>query len=262
MLPPFQASPCRFVGLSDCGRVRANNEDAIAIANELGLAVLADGMGGYNAGEVASAMAADEVVRALRTALPGVTSPEGLDQAVRASVAQANQAVWQAAAEHPQYRGMGTTLVLLLLDGAEACIAHVGDSRAYRLRNGRLQPLTRDHSVVQEQVEAGLVTPERARHLPYRNLLTHALGVESTVQPDLARHAVEPGDLYLLCSDGLHDMLSDEEITALLLRSATPGDAARALVDAANAAGGQDNISIILAQCTPDPAHRSEKCPR
>lgn len=240
---------CQFIGLTDRGRVRANNEDAIAIVAELGLAVLADGMGGYNAGEVASAMAVDEVVRALRATLPRATSPDEQEQAIRASVARANQAILRAAATHPPYHGMGTTLVLARLDGGQVTIAHVGDSRAYRLRRGTLEPLTRDHSLVQEQVAAGRLAAERARDMPYRHLLTHALGAEPTARPDLSRHGIEPGDRYLLCSDGLHDMLDDAAITAELLHAASPRAGAQALLDAANAAGGQDNISIILVEC-------------
>lgn len=243
----------KFVGLTDAGRIRANNEDAISTLEPLGLAVLADGMGGYNAGEVASAMAVEHIRQHLQpwlTARP-VASRE-LPQAVLRGIELANQAIYEASAAHREFRGMGTTVVVAVFHGSRVLLAHAGDSRVYRLRQGQLVTLTRDHSLLQEQIDAGLISPELARHATYRNLVTRAVGVEAAVRPDLNELGTEPGDLYLLCSDGLNDMLSDEEIASVLLRTPSLEAAARALVDAANAAGGRDNISVILAQVQPD----------
>ncbi len=239
-----------FHSLSDAGRVRDNNEDAVGCDPELGLAVLADGMGGYNAGEIASAMA----VATLRSELTLwlAVSGDGDDSAaVRAAMQQAtdaaNHAIYEAAHQNAQYHGMGTTLVLGLFRDRRAVIGHIGDSRCYRWRGGQLQALTRDHSLLQEQIDAGLLTPAEAAHAPNRNLVTRALGVEPTVELEVNEHAVEAGDVFLLCSDGLNDMLGDREIGALLARGGhdMPGSA-QALMDAANAAGGRDNISLVL----------------
>jgi PPM family protein phosphatase len=249
--------PCTFHGVTDVGRVRANNEDAIKIEAAVGLAVLADGMGGYKAGEVASAMATSLISQRLRDWL---ASPQARDDealpAVQASVQAANLAIFEAARAHPEYEGMGTTLVLLLLLEKVALIGHVGDARAYRLRQGQLTPLTRDHSLLQEQVDAGLVSPEWARLATYRNIVTRAVGVEPLVRLDLAEHEALAGDLYLLCSDGLHDMLNEERIATVLRQAPSLPEAAQALIDAANEAGGRDNISVILAQCE----DRSDRC--
>jgi PPM family protein phosphatase len=250
-------TPCTFHGLTDVGRVRTNNEDAIAIEADVGLAVLADGMGGYKAGEVASAMATSLVSQRLRDWLSSPQSSAGDTlSAVQASVQAANLAIFEAARSRTEYEGMGTTLVLLLLQDQGAVIGHVGDARAYRLREGQLTPLTRDHSLLQEQVDAGLVSPEWARLATYRNIVTRAVGVEPMVRLDLAEYEALPGDLFLLCSDGLHDMLTDERIATLLRQAPTLPEAAQALVDAANEAGGRDNIAVILAQCE----DRSDRC--
>lgn len=245
-----------FHGLTDTGRLRSNNEDAIACEPDLGLALLADGMGGYQAGEVASAMATGTVSATLGTWLLGKrakTNTRDIVSAMRQSVDQANLAIFQASIDNPQFTGMGTTLVMAVFCGARALVGHIGDSRCYRWREGRLEQLTRDHSLLQEQVDAGLLTPEQAEHAPHRNLVTRALGVESAVALDVAEHAVLPGDLYLLCSDGLTDMLRHEGMQHLLRApGATPAldTLAQALVDGANAAGGRDNISVILVRAT------------
>lgn len=239
-----------FHSLSDPGRVRNNNEDAVACEPGLGLALLADGMGGYNAGEIASAMA----IATLRTELTGWMAREAqpaplatATQALQHATTQANTAILHAAQNNPHYEGMGTTLVLGLFQATRALIGHIGDSRCYRWRDGQLVALTRDHSLLQEQIDAGLLTPEEAQYAPNRNLVTRALGVEPDVMIELHEHEVRGGDVYLLCSDGLNDMLSDADMAALL---ATGGGAtaraARLLLEAANAAGGRDNISLIL----------------
>ena len=235
--------PCAFISLTHPGRVRPNNEDAIALEPAIGLAVLADGMGGYNAGEVASAMATTHIARLL-----GPQAPAGLtEDAVVRAVESANRAIWAAAATHAEYSGMGTTVVVALFGEGRLLLAHVGDSRAYRVRGGQLVQLTRDHSFQQEQIDAGLLMPEEAFTAPHRNLVTRALGVEATVEVEIHGHGVLPEDLYLLCSDGLSDMLPDAELAALLAGGGNLAEMADRLVDAANARGGRDNISVILA---------------
>lgn len=242
-----------FSSLSDTGRQRSNNEDAVACEASLGLAVLADGMGGYNAGEVASAMATGTVATALGTWLlahqPKASSRETM-LAMRLSVERANQTVYQAAQDNSEFAGMGTTLVVAVFDGARALVGHVGDSRCYRWRGDHLTRLTRDHSLLQEHIDAGLLDPADAHNAPYRNLVTRALGVENKVEVDITEHVVLPGDLFLMCSDGLTDMLADDML-AQLLRNVSPTDnLAQALIDAANEAGGKDNISVILVRAT------------
>ena len=242
-----------FTSLSDTGRLRNNNEDAVACEASLGLAVLADGMGGYNAGEVASAMATGTVSTALGTWLLAhqhKTSARETGIAMRLSVERANQAIYQASLDNSEFTGMGTTLVVAVFAGARALVGHVGDSRCYRWRNGQLSQLTRDHSLLQEQLDAGLLSPAAAQHVPYRNLVTRALGVEDQVALDVGEHVVSPGDLFLLCSDGLTDMLSDDAISQLLKSTSSDDILAQTLVDAANAAGGKDNISVILVRAT------------
>ena len=239
---------CEFFSLNHTGRVRANNEDALLVEPAAGLAVLADGMGGYNAGEVASAMAT-EIIGAHLLPVLQQPAPDGLRLAVGSSVERANAAICETSRTEARYRGMGTTVVMTVFTPGRVLVGHVGDSRAYRLRQGRLETLTRDHSLLQEQIDAGLVRPERAHEAPYRNLLTRALGMTPVVQIDLAEHTVEPGDLYLLCSDGLNDMLRDDQIARHLAAQTTLEAMGHALVDAANAAGGRDNISVVLMRC-------------
>ncbi len=235
----------------DAGRARSNNEDAVAIDADATLAVLADGMGGYNAGEVASQMATSficsELGRWLREA-----SDQASDQEVRRAmdicVDNANRAIFNAANSNPQYAGMGTTLVLALFRGDHVLIGHVGDSRAYRLRGGRLQQISRDHSLLQEQIDAGLITPEQAAFSANKNLVTRAVGVEDTVLLETHQHDVQPADVFLLCSDGLSDMLDDATMAQILLAQESLTEACRTLIEAANDAGGKDNISVILAR--------------
>jgi PPM family protein phosphatase len=240
-----------FVTAVDVGRARSNNEDSVAIDSAASLAVLADGMGGYNAGEVASqtltAFVRDELGRWLAEA-----SEQAADADVRRAmdicVDNANRAIFNAANSNPQYAGMGTTLVLAVFRPTKLLIGHVGDSRAYRLRAGRLQQLTRDHSLLQEQIDAGLITAEQAAFSANKNLVTRAVGVEDTVLLETHQHDIYPGDIYLMCSDGLSDMLDDAGIAQVLLAYTSLDAAAKALVDAANEAGGKDNIAVVLAR--------------
>lgn len=249
-----------FSSLSDTGRQRSNNEDAVACEASLGLAVLADGMGGYNAGEVASAMATGTVATALGTWLlahQGKASTRETTLAMRLSVERANQTIYQAAQDNSEFAGMGTTLVVAVYAGARVLLGHVGDSRCYRWRGDHLTRLTRDHSLLQEHLDAGLLDPEDAHNAPYRNLVTRALGVDQAVVVDITEHVVLPGDLFLMCSDGLTDMLADDML-AQLLRNVSPTDnLAQALIDAANEAGGKDNISVILVRATGGRSKRS-----
>jgi serine/threonine protein phosphatase PrpC len=235
----------------DTGRARSNNEDAVALDAEVGLAVLADGMGGYNAGEVASSMATgfvrNELGRWLRES-SAQASDADVRRAMDICVDNANRAIFNAANANPQYAGMGTTLVLAVFRGERLLLGHVGDSRAYRLRGGRLQQITRDHSLLQEQIDAGLITPEQAAFSANKNLVTRAVGVEDTVLLETHQHDAQPGDLVLLCSDGLSDMVDDAGIAQLLLAHESLPAAAQALIDAANEAGGRDNISVILGR--------------
>jgi protein phosphatase len=236
---------------TDCGRVRPNNEDCVATRPEIGLAVLADGMGGHNAGEVASQMAVDATVRSLSGEWPaGRASDRVLPHSrLVLAIERANEEISRAASFERRYRGMGTTIVAALWRGGQVSIAHVGDSRAYRLRRGKLELLTRDHTEAREQFEKGLMTIEQTRTARNRNLLTRAVGIEPGVAVEVSTHEALAEDVYLLCSDGLHDMLSDGAIERTLMESTGPSSAAAdALVHAANAAGGLDNVSAIVAR--------------
>lgn len=242
-----------FHALSDTGRVRGNNEDAVAHDTALGLALLADGMGGYNAGEVASGIAIECVQHAFGSWIRAhgnrqTVAPRELRRAMEICVEDANRAILEAAQVQPAYRGMGTTLVFGVFLPDRVMVGHIGDSRCYRMRGDELQRLTRDHSVLQEHIDAGLVDASRAGTVPYRNLVTRALGVDSGAQLDVAEHASRSGDRYLICSDGLTDMLNDAEIAAILAAGMPMDSTATALVAAANAAGGRDNVSVLLAQ--------------
>jgi protein phosphatase len=236
---------------TDTGLQRANNEDSIVIDESRQVAVLADGMGGYNAGEVASGMAtafiSAELSRWLAEAGPHAGARD-VRRAMEICVDNANRAIYSAANTNPQYSGMGTTLVLAVFLDERVLVGHVGDSRCYRWRGAQLGRVTRDHSLLQEQIDAGLITPQQAAVSVHRNLVTRALGVDDTVRLEVSEHRVEPGDLYLLCSDGLTDMVHEEAIAGLMDQEMPLQDKARALVARANAQGGRDNISVILAQ--------------
>ena len=237
----------------DPGRARSNNEDSVATDVGVHLAVLADGMGGYNAGEVASNMATSfistELGRWLREASTQASDAE-VRRAMDICVDNANRAIFNAANSNPQYAGMGTTLVVAVFRDNRVLLGHVGDSRCYRLREGRLQQITRDHSLLQEQIDAGLITPEQAAFSANKNLVTRAVGVEDTVLLETHQHDTQPGDLFLMCSDGLSDMLDDDGIAQVLLAHDSLESGARALIDAANDAGGKDNISVILGRAS------------
>ena len=237
----------------DPGRARSNNEDSVATDDGVALAVLADGMGGYNAGEVASNMATSfirtELGRWLREASKQASDAE-VRRAMDICVDNANRAIYNASNSNPQYAGMGTTLVVAVFRDDRLLLGHVGDSRCYRLRAGRLQQVTRDHSLLQEQLDAGLITPEQAAFSSNKNLVTRAVGVEDSVLLETHQHDVEAEDVFLLCSDGLSDMLDDAAIQQVLLGHDSLETRGRALIAAANDAGGKDNISVILARAS------------
>jgi protein phosphatase len=237
----------------DPGRARSNNEDSVATDDGVALAVLADGMGGYNAGEVASNMATSfihaELGRWLREASTQASDAE-VRRAMDICVDNANRAIFNAANSNPQYAGMGTTLVVAVFREDRLLLGHVGDSRCYRLRAGHLQQITRDHSLLQEQIDAGLITPEQAAFSANKNLVTRAVGVEDTVLLETHQHDVLPGDMLLLCSDGLSDMLDDAAIEQVLLSHDSLESCSHALIAAANDAGGKDNISVILGRAS------------
>ncbi len=241
---------------TDPGMVRSHNEDSVFGNPHRGLVILADGMGGYNAGEVASGMAttvlSTELESAFNARSPDDAGPSGeyfAHAAIFDRVAQTNAAIYHAAESQPQYAGMGTTLVLALFHDNKLTVAHIGDSRLYRLRGGEFTQLTRDHSLLQEQIDAGMISAEDARHSQNKNLVTRALGVDPEVETELHDHDVLPGDLYLLCSDGLNDMVEDEE-TAMTLQmlGANLELAATQLIQMANDNGGRDNVSVILVK--------------
>lgn len=251
-----EALRLEWAGLTDAGRVRANNEDSLAWDDDVGLFVVADGMGGCNAGEVASSLAVRMLLAEFRQLPLTLPARDGCPPALSAAamrlctaILKANRSVYEASLQDAQYAGMGTTLVAALFQGQRAIIASIGDSRVYRYRDGQLEQLTVDHTVVQEQIEYGLITPEQARFMAGRGLITRALGVEPGVEVDVQEQPLLAGDIFLLCSDGLFDMLEDQEIATIIHDSAQNVQAAAGgLVAAANDRGGYDNISIILVR--------------
>ena len=244
---------------TDPGLTRDNNEDSVTFDAETRLCILADGMGGYNAGEIASGMVTafiqSELARWLAQAGRNANSKE-VRRAMEICVENANHSIFNAANSNPQYSGMGTTLVVGVFQNTRLMLGHIGDSRCYRWRAGQLQQITKDHSLLQEQLDAGLITPEQARTSLNKNLVTRAVGVEDAVLLEVNEHRVELGDIYLMCSDGLSDMISHEAIAAILLGARSLDQTARELVIAANEGGGRDNISVLLAQAGEAPVKR------
>jgi serine/threonine protein phosphatase PrpC len=249
-----------FCTHTDPGLARENNEDSVTFDALARLGILADGMGGYNAGEIASGMATtfikSEMGRWLSQAGRHANAKE-VRRAMEICVENANRSIFNAANSNPQYTGMGTTLVIGVFQDARAMLGHIGDSRCYRLRDGEFTQVTKDHSLLQEQIDAGLITPEQAATSMNKNLVTRALGVEDTVLLEVNEHRVEPGDIYLMCSDGLSDMVDDDGIAEILKGPVTLQQMAGQLIDAANAKGGRDNISVLLAQASTGARKRS-----
>jgi protein phosphatase len=246
-----------FAELSDTGRVRDHNEDAIRSDPDIGLMVLADGMGGYNAGEIASGIAVQIVTDmaiegAERQERDDIDAHSGLMRqsiVLRDAVYRANKIIFQTAQSQTHCEGMGTTIVACMFFDNKISVAHVGDSRAYRLRDGELIQLTMDHSLLQELVDRGFYSAEEAQRSTNRNYVTRALGVEPTVEVEVHEHEVLPEDIYLLCSDGLPDMVEDEDIHLTISTfNASLDVVGQQLVELANDHGGRDNISVMLAQ--------------
>jgi len=240
--------------LTDRGRKRASNEDAFGISNECGVYVVCDGMGGAAAGEVASTLAVAEVMRLLTdragtSSLPGVNS---LSAEAEQAVAAANQAIFTRSQRNQKLSGMGTTLVALLVENSHAWILNVGDSRCYRLRSSHpdshIEQITLDHSLVEEQIRLGQMSRLEALHSPLKNVITRALGTQSSVSPDVFELETEAGDLFLLCSDGLTRELSDTLLDSILHLDLPLESLCSRLVAAANEAGGHDNITCLLVR--------------
>jgi len=246
-----------FAELTDTGRVREHNEDAIGSIGDIGLMILADGMGGYNAGEVASGIAVQIVTDlaaegANREERHDVDPHSGMMRqsiVLRDAIYRANKIIYQTAQSQTHCEGMGTTIVACMFYDDKISIAHVGDSRAYRLRGGQLDQVTLDHSLLQELVDRGFYSAEEAQRSTNRNYVTRALGVEPTVEVEVHEHDVLPDDIYLLCSDGLCDMVEDDDIHLTISTFNDSLDVVgQQLVDLANDHGGRDNISVMLAQ--------------
>ena len=238
--------------------VRTHNDDSVFVDAAAGIAVLADGMGGYNAGEVASGIAVDVVSTGM---LPELRSDRELSKVDIASglthaalllqqkIAAANKGIYEAAQARPECAGMGTTIVGIVFCGNRVSIGHIGDSRCYRLRGEKFEQLTRDHSLLQEQIDGGQLTTEQARYSLNKNLVTRALGIEAIVPADIAEYRAEVEDIYLLNSDGLTDMVEPAVVHSIIERQRENlNDAAQELVDIANQNGGRDNISVVLVR--------------
>ena len=246
----------RSVAMSDTGKVREHNEDTIALDPDIGLFVLADGMGGYNAGEVASGIAVKTIVNLVREAvaredLEGTDKETGLVRPsiiLRDAIFRANKIIHQTSKTQPQCEGMGTTVVACLFYDNRVSVAHVGDSRLYRLRNDRFEQITMDHSLLQELVDRGFYSQEEAQRATNKNYVTRALGVEPNVEVELNEHVVQRGDYYVLCSDGLSDMVEDEDIHLTINTfNANLDTVAKQLTQLANDNGGRDNVSVVMA---------------
>lgn len=240
---------------TDPGVVRRQNEDSVFAHADLGLAILADGMGGYNAGEVASGMATQILSSRLEAAFKGKTAqgsaPGSIDTVAQRLllefIAEVNSAIYRAAEGQAQFGGMGTTLVAAVFCDDRLIVAHIGDSRLYRLRGEEFVALTRDHSLLQEQIDSGEISREEARYSANRNLVTRAVGIDPEVETEVHVHPVRPGDVYLLCSDGLYDMVEESDMQhALEMSAANLERAAAELIQMANDSGGEDNISVVV----------------
>ena len=250
-------SKIKIAETTDIGMVREHNEDAIGSNADIGLMVLADGMGGYNAGEVASGIAVQTITE---LAAEGAFREERNEQdpttglmrqtiVLRDAISRANKIIFQTAQSQTHCEGMGTTLVAAMFFDNKVSVAHVGDSRAYRLRNEKFEQLTMDHSLLQELVDRGFYSEEEAQRSTNRNYVTRALGVEPTVEVEVQEHEVLPDDIYLLCSDGLPDMVEDEDIHLTISTfNASLDVVGQQLVQLTNEHGGRDNVSVMLAQ--------------
>jgi protein phosphatase len=249
----------KFCANTDTGRARDNNEDSVVFDEETSLAVLADGMGGYNAGEIASGMATafikSELSRWLTEAGEGAKSKD-VRRALEICVDNANLSIYNSANSNAHYAGMGTTLVVAVFRDDKLMVGHIGDSRCYRARKGEFEQITKDHSLLQEQIDAGLITKEQSVNSSIKNLVTRALGVEESVLLEINEYAVEVGDIYLLCSDGLSDMVDDPSIARIVSDGTDLTLKADSLIQLANLHGGRDNISVVLVEVKEDVERR------
>jgi serine/threonine protein phosphatase PrpC len=239
---------------TDLGRVRKNNEDCFEVVPEIGLYILSDGMGGEAHGEIASRLAVDTIAQHCRDSLTnpnlpiiGESIPDLGERTNRlaSAIRMANQMIYESAQKHPAQRGMGATLVALWIEGPRMSLAHVGDSRAYRLRGGNLEQLTQDHSLVAEQVRRGILTQQQADESEMQSVLIRALGIDPTVQVDTDEHVLIDGDALVLCSDGLSRMVTDAGIASTLMTSLTAQEAVERMIESANDAGGEDNVTVV-----------------
>ena len=245
-----------YQAITDVGRKRKGNEDSLFVNPDQHLFVVADGMGGHAAGEIASKIAVDAINEfvLLTGGDEEITWPFGLDEnmsydgnRLKTAIRYANRKVLEATKEKSEYEGMATTVAAVLVDGDTANLGHVGDSRVYLVRDGKISQLTADHSWVNEQIQSGVISADQARSHPLRNVVTRALGGKPDLQVDMQVHKMREGDILLLCSDGLTTMLPDEEIARVMRESrADVPRLARSLVDSANARGGEDNITVLL----------------
>lgn len=237
-----ESTTLEVAALSDTGKVRDHNEDSYGHCLEAGVFVVCDGMGGAAAGEVASRIAVDTVIERLCT----VTSSEDRGRALTESIAAANRLVNSRSNSDLSLQGMGTTLVVLAVQGQSALIGHVGDSRCYLFRAGQLSRQTNDHSLVDEQVRLGHMTPEDAERSPLKNVITRAIGTQPSVEPEVSELSIQPGDLFLLCSDGLIREVPDEKIAAILSLRTTLEEQCQQLINAASDSGSHDNVTVVL----------------
>jgi protein phosphatase len=255
-----------FALKSHPGQVRPLNEDAVGADPEIGLFLLADGLGGYNAGEIASAMAVSQLLTELPNRLSEASHSDASFEpsvVLYDALVTMNTTIFRAALNSAAFEGMATTLVVAWFLGGRLWVAHAGDSRLYRMRNSELTQITRDHSFSQELLDAGMVTEEEARLLPAKNLVTKALGASPELEPEVRDYDVEPGDLLLLCSDGLTEMVMHHEISGMLSACGTDiSEAARRLVELANEAGGRDNISVIVIRLSGETGSASGRVER
>ena len=248
----------RYAAKTDVGMKRTHNEDYFALIEDEQLFMVADGMGGHASGEVASKLAAEVIGEFYRHSKDqDATWPYRYDASLSyaenrmvASIRLANQKIHESAGKNPHLRGMGTTIVAFIVKGDQGFVAHVGDSRCYRLRNGSIHQLTRDHSLLEDYKEAKPdMTEEEERNFPHKNVITRALGMRETVQVDIRSHQIKSGDVYILCSDGLSGMVADEQINHIATNAKSLERAVAELVDAANRNGGTDNVTTLLLQC-------------
>ena len=243
----------QLYGKTDVGSVREHNEDAIGCNDDIALAVLADGMGGHRGGEMASAITVSTVVEVITNKVKNIknndTGYSAKSQIIHEAISLANKNVHDSSQAHAQYRGMGTTVVVVLFYDNRFIVAHVGDSRLYRLRDDELEQITRDHSLVQDLIDRDFYTPEQAKNSLNKNLITRAIGIDSQVQIDIQEDVALVNDMYLLCSDGVTDMIEDDLIKSVMIENSQNLEKATSeIIRLANEHGGKDNISALLVK--------------